>query len=172
MMIEFHAADRMFGLKALGIYAAGIQAAKTACGKVYVIALELQEAEANAEAVESWIAGRLDEMGLGEERDVEIATPFALTLRTACSVYLAQLTKLSEKQADLLVPIEDTNVTISHLQSLADRLGGQGELVGTVSHVTMQFGDGEPITVTEGQLARAAEKARRADGRASEHADS
>lgn len=161
MLIEFQTSDRLLGLKAIGVYRDGIKAASTACAKVFVDTMALQAAETSACAVETWAATNLEDMELGESRELEIPSSLALALRTACSCYLTQLGKLADKQVELLVPPDNTNDVISHLQSLADRLSGQIELDGTV---TMQFGDAAPITIPSETLRRAARKAReRAD---------
>jgi hypothetical protein len=60
----------------------------------------------------------------------EIPSQLAGALANATSVYLTQLTKLAEKQSDLLVPIEDTSEVTAQVASLADRLRGQTELGG------------------------------------------
>lgn len=133
MLIEFRAADRLLSFKALGIYQKGIDAAKAANEKVYVDAMALDEAATNAEMATRWL-GSLDEMEPGEVRDVDMAHPIPLTLRTAASVYLTQLGKLAEKESDMLVPLDNTNEIMSQLRSLADRLAGQVELRGIVSH--------------------------------------
>lgn len=145
MLVEFREADRMFGLKAIGIYRKGIEAASAACEKVYCPTLELQEADTAANFVEGWIAENLDEMGAGETRELNVPISSALALRTACSVYLTQLGKLSEKQADLLVPVEDTNVLMSHLTSLADRLRGQMEMAGVNATISVNGSPAIPM---------------------------
>jgi len=133
MLMEFRSADRMLGMKALGIYAKAVDAAKGACEKVYAPTLYLDGEAAKAEAATDWLADRLDEMGVGEVRVLDMPSPLALVLRNAGSVYLAQLGKLTEKQADLLVPLDETNEVVSHVTSLVDRLRGQLELDGTVT---------------------------------------
>ena len=155
MIIEFQSSDRMFGLKAIGVYRKGIEAASAACEKIYAPTLELQEADAQADAAQTFVAERLDEMGVGEVRELDMPASLSLALRTACSVYITQLNKLVEKQADLLVPIEDTNVVVSHLTSLADRLRGQTELHG-ISTVTFAVPGHQPVTMSGDQLSRAA----------------
>lgn len=134
MIVEFQDSDRMLGLKAVGIYRKGIETASAACEKVYCPTMELQTADAGAESAGDWIATSLEDMGVGESRELTMPGDLALALRTATSCYLGQLTKLSEKQADLLVPQEDTHELISRLQSLADRLAGQTEIPGTTSN--------------------------------------
>jgi sarcosine oxidase gamma subunit len=153
MLIEFHSSDRMLGIKALGIYEKGIDAATAACEKVYVPTLELQDAKASSEEAMSWVAETLDNMGVGEVTEHELSHRLAQTLRTATSVYIGQLTKLGEKQADLLVPIEDTNVLISQLTSLADRLNGQTEIHSVLGDskdtTTVSINGSEPISLNE-----------------------
>ena len=149
MIVDWRDSDRMLGIKAIGIYAKGIEAAKAACDKVYAGTLELQTAEAQAEAAREWIATSLDEMGIGEVRELTTPSDHCLALRTAVSCYLSQLTKLSEKQSDLLVPVDDTNELISRLQSLADRLSGQTEIPDAYkSTVTISAPGMEPVTMT------------------------
>lgn len=155
MLIEFRSSDRMFGLKAIGIYRKGIEAAKAACDKVYVETVALLTADSDAERAEEWIAEQLDEMGVGEVRDLAMPTHLALSLRLACSVYLTQLGKLSEKEADMLVPLDHTNELMSHLTSLVDRLRGQTEIEGTI---TMATPGREPVTLTHTEFSRAVDK--------------
>ncbi len=155
MIVEFRDGDRMLGMKAVGIYRKAIEAAVAACDKVYVPTMELQTADTDAEAACNWLADRLDEMGVGEARELTIPADLAVALRTASSCYLTQLGKLSEKQVDLLVPLEDTNELMSKLTSLSDRLSGQTELAGVATTMTMKFGDIEtgPITMDDLQAA-------------------
>lgn len=155
MIVDFQDSDRMLGLKALGIYVKGIEAAKAACDKVYAGTMELQTAEGQAEAAREWIATSLEDMGLGETRELTTPSDSCLALRTAVSCYLSQLTKLSEKQSDLLVPVDDTNELISRLQSLSDRLSGQTEIPGTTQRdrttATISVGGftSEPMTTDD-----------------------
>ncbi len=159
MLIEFRSADRMLGLKAIGVYRKGIEAASAALDKVFVSSMELQTADADALKTESWVAGSLEDFGVGETRDVEIPTFLAVSLRTACSCYLTQLGKLVDKQAELLVPPDNTNEVISHLQSLADRLAGQIEMRGTIGRtdVEITFGD-KTVKTTMEDMERAAHR--------------
>jgi hypothetical protein len=77
----------------------------------------------------------------------EIPSQLAGALANATSVYLTQLTKLAEKQSDLLVPIEDTSEVTAQVASLAHRVRGQGEL--DVGNTTASPNGGEPITMDE-----------------------
>ena len=156
MIVDFRDSDRMLGLKAIGIYRKGIEAASTACDKVYVPTVELQAADAAAVSAENWISTSLEEMGLGEVRELTMPSDLALSLRTAASCYLGQLTKLAEKQTDLLVPLEDTNELISRLQSLSDRLSGQTEIEGTT--MRMSFGGVETGPMTMDDLENASRR--------------
>lgn len=160
MIVEFRDSDRMLGIKAIGIYRKSIEAAKAACDKVYVPTVELQTADGAAEEVSKWVAESLDEMGIGETRELTIASDLAVALRMATSCYLTQLDKLAEKQSDLLVPLEDTNELMSRLRSLSDRLTGQMELAG-VTTMTMKYGDIETGPITTDDLAKATRRLRR-----------
>lgn len=155
MLIEFRAADRVLGFKALGIYEKGIESAKGACEKVYVSSLPLQTAEQETADARAWL-GRIDEMEPGETHDLDIPVRLALTIRTACSVYMAQLSKLAEKEVDMLVPLDNTKDIMSQLQSFADRLGGQiemGSVVGqamadAIRHSSPEAGDDLTATIS------------------------
>ncbi len=146
MIVEFRDSDRMLGLKAIGIYRKGIEAAVGACEKVYVPTLELQAADNAASNAGDWIAVSLEEMGIGEVRELTAPTETTVALRTAASCYLSQLSKLAEKQTDLLVPLEDTNDLMSRLQSFADRLSGQTEMAGVT---TVSVNGTTPITLDD-----------------------
>lgn len=148
MIVEFRDTDRMLGIKAVGIYRKAIEAAIAACDKVYCPTVELRTADAAGEAASQWVADSLDEMGIGEVRELTMPADLAVSLRTATSCYLTQLGKLVEKQMDLLVPLEDTNELMSRLRSLADRLSGQTELTGVATTMTMKFGDIETAPIT------------------------
>lgn len=153
MLIEFRSADRLLGVKALGIYGKMLEAAKGACDKVYAPTLYLDSEQAQSGSASEWLYEKLDEMGVGEVREVEMPSDLALSLRNAASVYLAQLTKLAEKQSDLLVPLEETNEVTSQVMSLADRLRGQIEMSGVVSG---------GVTITRDSAARGLEAIDRA----------
>lgn len=159
MVIEFRSGDRMLGIKALGIYEKAVDAAIASSEKVYAPTLYLAGEKAKAEAARDWIANTLDDMGIGEVREADMPSQLALSLRNAGSVYLAQLGKLTEKQADLLVPLDETNEVVSHVTSLVDRLRGQLELEGTV---TMGFGDRE-VRMSSADLSNLAASVRGAD---------
>lgn len=150
MIVEFRDSDRMLGVKAIGIYRKSIEAAVAACEKVYVPTVELQTADHDAEVASKWIAESLDEMGIGETRELTIGAELALALRMATSCYLVSLSKLSEKQADLLVPLEDTNEIMSRLRSLSDRLSGQMEMAGVTTMTITGTGiNTGPITMDD-----------------------
>jgi len=150
MLIEFRSADRMLGLKALSIYGKMIDAAKAACEKVYAPTLYLDSEKMRGESAGDWLQEKLDEMGVGEVREIDMPSELGLSLRCAGSVYLSQLTKLSEKQSDLLVPQEETNEVTSHVTSLVDRLRGQIEMAGVNdSATTIKLNDGPEVSMDD-----------------------
>jgi hypothetical protein len=147
MLVPFRSGDRILGSKALGIYDKMLDTAKAACEKVYAPTMYLDTEKGRVERAADWLEKSLDGLELGEERDIEIPSPLAGALANATSVYLAQLTKLAEKQSDLLVPIEDTSEVTAQVASLADRLRGQGEL--DVGKTTVSLNGGEPMSMDE-----------------------
>lgn len=132
MIIELRAADLVLGFKALGIYTKGLDAAKTACEKVAVDTMAIQTAASEAERASKWL-GSVDEMEPGEARDIDCPSSVTIAMRTATFVYLTQLSKLAEKEIDMLVPVDQTKDLMSQLQSFADRLNGQMEMAGVLA---------------------------------------
>jgi hypothetical protein len=128
MLVPFRSGDRILGSKALGIYDKMLDTAKAACEKVYAPTMYLDTEKGRVERAADWLGKSLEGLELGEERDIEIPSPLAGALANATSVYLTQLTKLAEKQSDLLVPVDDTSEITAQVASLADRVRGQGEL--------------------------------------------
>jgi hypothetical protein len=147
MLVPFRSGDRVLGTKALGLYDKMLDTAKAACEKVYAPTMYLDTEKGRAERAADWLEKSLDGLELGEERDIEIPSPLAGALANATSVYLTQLTKLAEKQSDLLVPVDDTSEITAQVASLADRVRGQGEL--GVGKTTVSLNGGEPITMDE-----------------------
>jgi hypothetical protein len=147
MLVPFRSGDRVLGTKALGLYDKMLDAARSACEKVYAPTMWLDTEKGRVERDDAWLNQSLDGLAIGEEQDIEIPSPLAGALANAASVYLAQLTKLAEKQSDLLVPIEDTSEVTAQVASLADRIRGQGEL--GVGKTTVSLNGGEPITMDE-----------------------
>jgi len=150
MLVPFRSGDRVLGSKALGLYDKMLDTAKAACEKVYAPTLWLDTEKGRVERALSWLNESLDGLGLGEERDIEIPGPLAGAIGNAASVYLAQLTKLAEKQTDLLVPVDDTSEITSQVASLADRIRGQGELAG-IGNTTVSLNGGELMSLDEMQ---------------------
>ncbi|HEV8448628.1 MAG TPA: hypothetical protein VGQ44_17480 [Gemmatimonadaceae bacterium] len=148
MLVPFRSSDRLLGSKALGIYDKMLDTAKAACDKVYAPTLWLDTEKGRVERAEAWLNESLDGLELGEERDIDIASPLASVIGNAASAYLSQLTKLAEKQTDLLVPVDDTSEITARVASLADRIRGQGELTG-ISSATVSVNGGEPMTLDE-----------------------
>lgn len=145
MIIGFRDSDRLLGAQALAIYEKGLDAAVSACEKVFQPTLALDAEKAKAEAAADWLYASLDEMGLGEIRELDMPADLALPLRIATSVYLAQLSKLEAKQVDLLVPIEDTQAVVSQVTNLCDRLRGQLDFLTTLD---ARVAEDEPGTAT------------------------
>jgi hypothetical protein len=142
MLVPFRSGDRILGSKALGIYDKMLDTAKAACEKVYAPTMWLDTEKGRAEKADAWLADSLDGLELGEERDIEIASSLASVIGNAATAYLAQLTKLAEKQTDLLVPVDDTSEITARVASLADRIRGQGELGGmTFTHHEDEHGN-------------------------------
>jgi hypothetical protein len=160
MLVPFRSGDGILGSKALGIYDKMLDTAKAACEKVYAPTMYLDTEKGRVERAADWLNESLDGLELGEEREIDVPAPLAGALANGASVYLAQLTKLAEKQSDLLVPIEDTSEVTAQVASLADRLRGQGEL--DVGKTTVSFDGGEPMTMDE-MSRRVEHLAKRAD---------
>jgi len=151
MLVPFRSGDRVLGSKALGIYDKMLDTAKAACEKVYAPTMWLDTEKGRVERADKWLNESLDGLALGEEQDIDIPSPLASVIGNAASAYLAQLTKLAEKQTDLLVPVDDTSEITARMASLADRIRGQGELAAIRGDTTVSLNGGEPMTLDEMQ---------------------
>lgn len=171
MLVEFRSGDQMLAVKAIAIYRKGIEAAAAACEKVYVPTMELQQAEHAADCALQWVGEKFENMGDGEVKEIDVPLDTTLALRAAASVYLVQLGKVAEKQTVLLVAPDDTNVRITELQSLSDRLRGQLELrmgearkgsMDGIDSVTISTPGHKPVTMTGKQFEELPETMERA----------
>lgn len=131
MLVTFKRGDARALMVALALSAKVAESAKKHLDRLNLDTMLVDGALTEYEYAGLWISERGEPDDTGEMvGDHEVDFDRARTLKLACSVYLEELTKVSDKQLKLFVDATDTNARADHVRNLVDRLNGQLELGG------------------------------------------